>query len=576
MNKISNIILACLFAINTVNADIYLKAAIDFGHIPQGSSVEQVLTLCSNSDHIEHYAYSFSHPGFELLLLDGVPPKDNPILLNARIDQAADQCRHYIIRLNSSELDHHEDWQLSIAPVGGEGKPYSFSIAGRVLSREQWLSYYPPSKALYLYTGHFDIPLSRKQDDSNRLLTRNKKNIVFDGFGVLAVISDEGEMNSHLYCLSVDGSNSYYQSRWLLQRHNLIAEGTCGLASVPHGAQIAVTSGVNRELSLFRSCEEANNHETKVTSKNRLHKSCNVAILRSPDGGSVQLATLGQKQDYAPSVFNQVWLTLWTLNITQNTLSYSDSRLASYDSTPSFITSSDAIATTLQNQRNLIAITDLKSTDHHVAHFTVENDALVKQEDQPDRYLPYASKSMDFNHSGKFRVNVMTGKGDSIIIEQCNSEQICESHQIISAENFNTPGHFTPSHASFGTTSNRLVITDQDGFVYIMQPDENDYWKEVQRFALPGVKGFDKGIFDSRDHHLAILSEAQSSIYFFDSVLCHNLNRRFIWPDDVRPQWWRNFILSFNCPVEPMYEPRLRQEQERLQKRTGKMDINTD
>ena len=435
MNKFKPIVILFILVITgTVYGEVYVKGSVNFGDIPWNSTVKQSLELCTNKPEKQLLTYIFNAQG--MTLNDGNTELTSPITLQGIQDGESEHCSIFYI-VNRTFFPKLLQLKLTLTNDHNSDNVITIPLLGKVLSKNEWLAAYPAGSVRYLHTNHVTIDTPPKDSFDFNF------NMAFNRSGRLTVMTSTSD-KAFLHCMHTT-SQPGHPAIWQKYHKRPIVAGACGLAADPDGENIATLS--DNTLWIYPSCDHTNQPLAKSEPTNKLHKACNVAFLSGSDADMLQerrnLITLGRSADGSFSTQHLVWLTLWKLNVTSKILQQ-DSRQLGYDVSPALIKSFDAIATVKKGNHHLVAATDLKSNKYYVEHFNVTRDQQLMKLAPSKSNFRFASKSIDFNKDGGFRVNV-SFLGNAVTIESCNDAMECHIHQMITRLDGNKD--FEPTYA---------------------------------------------------------------------------------------------------------------------------------
>ena len=545
-----------LFSI-TANAAITVKNLVDFGDVPKGSNVWQPFTLCTDYTYDQDLAFEMSGSGLELYYHKNKKAHYNRIELPGRSDSDTPKCTTFYLLVKTRYAGaNNESRSIKINLSSDNGEHLLIPINGSILNKDQWLKKYPGGNTEFIYTGSmkFNDELSPDEQgfNSRRGLTTN---MIFDGAGDLAVIF-ERNFQSKMQCIHKKTVVEQEISSWSAIAEHDIPEGACGLA-VSKDDQIALTSDLSSELIIYDGCREATPVANTSPGARYLNHACNVAFVNSRHKGIKNLVTLARDSHYAPSIGNQVWLTLWNADMNTGKIDYytKNVHMVSYDSTPAFVTSHDVIGVKRKSDEHTqLAVTNLKSSDYFVAHYNVNSDHQLTRsiETESSHSNRFAVKQLMYHDNTPYRASI-SELGNTVVIEFCEENGRCIHHQTITAMSLYGEDSlpFTPTHVSFANAANWLVITDKHNGILLLKPSPDMLWglHQTLRASSRGEQQahYNKALFSPLDINLAALSADNGFIHFFEWASCQSLKSRFTWTEVEVPEWWQQFVRS-KCP----------------------------
>ncbi len=518
---------------------------INFGHIPMGVTFLQKFSLCSGDS-------SFTLMNFEsssgLSVVDELSEK-----LSDQYFFPINHCKNFIL-INNTQLSYDSDWRLKANL--NNGQIINWSVEGHAVSETIWSELYGIENRAFIYSG--SLELTYPNESKPLIYDTPVMNMVFDRKNNL-IVTHSGGIQGSLTCIKNDqigiGSmRSEGRANWEIFHQCKTIEGICGLTSEQDGDRIATTSQISHQLTVYNGCGRCVPIaiEQDATS---LDHSCNVAFLPVKDKlEETRLLTLGRRKGSSYSDRSITWLGLWSLG-TRMHLEFLSAQQVSHSTTMDFISSMDAIGVPHSVPANPVLVTHQKMDSSYLGRFLLDYssydpDNQLTHLGPPGDHVQEARKTLHFDSTDQYLVSVSASE-DKIIIEACNKEMECQTHQIITGLDSESDESFTPVYAAFAHHNNNLIISTRENRVYLLKKSSKDQqWHLTQTIGhtewLPEIHEINKAIYSQDDQTLAVLSAKKNRILFYQRADCRVLKNIYTWPEK-KPSWWRLFEEGNRC-----------------------------
>ncbi|AMO56465.1 hypothetical protein GZ77_06675 [Endozoicomonas montiporae] len=528
---------ATFFVLTSVFFSGYLQAGlsfdkhIDFGHVPAGAEKTQTIMICNTDPN-------------ESLLLDKPPEGFRFLNEPAELTFSESRCHELEVvfapAMTASELTEHGDARGKESPnlfltgtlSASEGPVKLTSLSGLGVSRQHWMTLYPPHSDTYFYHTQMDF---NKTTDFAYKDAATISSATFSASSEIVV----SFKNTHLTKILLTDNRGKWD--WSINRNLKMPAEYCSLSLSPDQQWVVGGDAYDHKIDLYKARDVPINPLASLSptdrskhQKDKLYRVCSTVFSATSTHLFALGSSLGNKKP--------TWLTAWQFNQALGRLEQvTDQVQVGRTTENNFGQSPHGIAVSRKLSANYVVASHQHLSKHPIDRFYF-NDLTGKFKLVNQIKTKIVPSKLSMTSNGQFVVIAPFLSNQPMEIHQCYSGG-CDIIQT--ADKYIHPDFsFAPHDVQFAYRSNLLAVAEEDeDRLTILKPQNGILRWEVHQ-SLSKKKGFmplvePTQLEFSKDNRW-LMAVSQSRLLIFAKLQFSNISQTIRWRS--APRWWTDYL----------------------------------